>query len=274
MVRIWLVLVSILAISHAAWAQKHKKADPEQEKRDAEARDHYEKGLKHYNLGEFDPAVEEFKKAYELSDAPGLLFNIAQVYRAKEDYKQALYFYRTYLRLQPDAPNRADVEARVADLERLVAEKQKLQDAPPKETIPPENKEPLAPTPQMQTPPPQRRDTGEPGSGKTFELAGLITAGVGVALLGTGIVFGLSASSASDDLTKASQMGTPWSPALQQKYDDGQSAQTKATLFTILGGAAIVGGGVLYYLGWNKNNSSVALAPLPGGTAMVVTCRF
>ena len=278
MVRIWLVLVSILAVSHVAWAQKHKKADPEQEKRDAEARDHYEKGLTHYNLGEFDPAVEEFKKAYELSNAPGLLFNIAQVYRAKEDYKQALYFYRTFLRLQPEAPNRADVEARIADLERMVAEKQKLQEAPPKETLPPNGEakpEVQAPPPPMQSAPPvQRKDTGEPESGKTYEIAGLVTAGVGVALLGTGIAFGLSASSASDDLTKASQMGTPWSPALQQKYDDGQSASTKSTLFTILGGAAIVGGGVLYYLGWNKSNSSVAVAPLPGGTAMVVTCRF
>ena len=282
MQRTLVVLISILAISHVAWAQKHHKADPEQEKREAEARDHYEKGLTHYNLGEFDPAVEEFKKAYELSNAPGLLFNIAQVYRAKEDYKQALYFYRTYLRLQPDAPNRADVEARVADLERMVAEKQKLSEAPPKETIGPngeakaeEHTTPAQPPPMQTAPPVQRADTGESGSsGKSFELAGIITAGVGVALVATGIVFGMSASSASDDLTKASQSGTPWSPALQQKYDDGQSASTKATLFTILGGAAIVGGGVLYYLGWNKSNSSVALAPLPGGTAMVVTCRF
>ena len=34
---------------------------------------------------------------------------------------------------------------------------------------------------------------------------------------------------------------------------------------------------LLYYLGWRKNNESsttVSLAPLPGGTAMVVTCRF
>src|SRR5262249_38245523 len=132
-----LVVLSILAVSQTTFAQKRRKVDPEQEKREAEARDHYEKGLTHYNLGEFDPAVDEFKKAYELSSAPGLLFNIAQVYRAKEDYKQALYFYRTYLRLQPDAPNRADVEARIADLEKMVAEKQRLQEAPPKETISP-----------------------------------------------------------------------------------------------------------------------------------------
>src|SRR5579884_3926042 len=140
MKRLVLALALVLPVVKAqpSFAQaRHHKPDSEQEKKDAEARDHYEKGLTHYNLGEFDPAVEEFKKAYELSNAPGLLFNIAQVYRAKEDYKQALYFYRTYLRLQPDAPNRADVEARIADLEKMQAEKQRLADAPPKETIAP-----------------------------------------------------------------------------------------------------------------------------------------
>lgn len=273
------VVLSILSLGSAAFAQKHIKKDPEQEKRDLEARDHYEKGLTHYNLGEFDPAVEEFKKAYELSNAPGLLFNIAQVYRAKEDFKQALYFYRTFLRLQPDAPNRADVEARVADLERMMAEKQKLQEAPPKETMTPtgEVKAEAKPEPMQSTPQPlQRTDTGEPGGGKTLEVAGLITAGVGVALLGTGIAFGLSASSAQDDVNKAVQSGMPWTPELQQKYDDGQSSATKATAFMIIGGAAVAGGGLLYYLGWRKNNSDtqVSLAPLPGGTAMVVTCRF
>jgi len=274
-----LVVLSILSIASAAFAQKHKK-DPEQEKRDLEARDHYEKGLTHYNLGEFDPAVEEFKKAYELSNAPGLLFNIAQVYRAKEDFKQALYFYRTFLRLQPDAPNRADVDARIADLERMMAEKQKLQEAPPKETMSPtgevkaEAKQ--TPPPMQSAPPVQQRDTSEAGGGKTLEVAGLITAGVGVALLGTGIVFGISASGAQDDVNKAVQSGTPWTPELQQKYDDGQSAATKATAFMIIGGAAVAGGSLLYYLGWRKNNSDtqVSLAPLPGGTAMVVTCRF
>ena len=78
-----------------------------------EARELYKKAMTHYELGAFDDAIVEFKRAYELTSAPGLLFNIAQVYRMKKDAEQAVYFYRTYLRLMPDAPNRADVEARL-----------------------------------------------------------------------------------------------------------------------------------------------------------------
>ena len=85
-----------------------------------EARDLYKKGMTHYELGEFDVAIEEFKRAYALTSAPGLLFNLAQVYRMKKDPEQAVYFYRTYLRLVPDAPNRADVEALIAENQALV----------------------------------------------------------------------------------------------------------------------------------------------------------
>src|SRR6185503_12676976 len=73
-----------------------------------EARLHYERGLAHYNFGEMPAAIEEFKQAYALSNAPGLLFNLAQAERLAGQPDQALYSYRTYLRLVPDAPNRAD----------------------------------------------------------------------------------------------------------------------------------------------------------------------
>ena len=85
-----------------------------------EARELYKKGMTHYELGEFDPAIDEFKRAYALTSAPGLLFNLAQVYRMKKDPEQAVYFYRTYLRLVPNAPNRADVEALLAENQALV----------------------------------------------------------------------------------------------------------------------------------------------------------
>ena len=56
------------------------------------------------------PPSSEFKLAYARSQAPGLLFNLAQASRLNKDYEQALHFYRTYLRVRPDAPNRDDVE--------------------------------------------------------------------------------------------------------------------------------------------------------------------
>src|SRR4051812_48415736 len=81
------------------------------------ARQHYETASRLYNTGEFDAAIGEFKQAYGLSPAPGLLFNIGQAYRAKKDYEHARYFYTTYLREDPDAPEAAYVRARMQEMD-------------------------------------------------------------------------------------------------------------------------------------------------------------
>src|SRR6185312_1826267 len=92
-----------------------------------EAKDHYDRGMAHYELGEFGPAVDEFKAAYALSQAPGLLFNLAQASRLGKDYEQALHFYRTYLRVRPDAANRDDVEKRISELEPIVEKRRRAE---------------------------------------------------------------------------------------------------------------------------------------------------
>jgi tetratricopeptide (TPR) repeat protein len=83
------------------------------------AQELYRSGNAHYNLAEFDAAIADFKAAYELSAAPGLLFNLAQAARLGHHNEQALHYYKTYLRLRPDATNRADVEAHIAMLQTV-----------------------------------------------------------------------------------------------------------------------------------------------------------
>src|SRR5688572_6655498 len=107
---------------------------------DAQARAHYDRALVHYNLSEWDEAIREFKKAYELSKAPGLLFNIAQAYRLQGNKRMVLSSYKSYLRLDPGAPNRAEVEARIAELDKAIAEDKPTGPAPrvePKPVAPP-----------------------------------------------------------------------------------------------------------------------------------------
>lgn len=86
-----------------------------------QARKHYQEGVSAYNGGEFDRAVKEYKAAYALKRDPALLFNIAQAYRLAKDFEQALFFYRSYLRSQPQAANRAEVEDRIVKLEEELA---------------------------------------------------------------------------------------------------------------------------------------------------------
>ncbi len=48
---------------------------------------------------------------------PVFLFNIAQCHRKMGHDKEAVDFYKSYLRNAPNAPNRADVQKRIQELE-------------------------------------------------------------------------------------------------------------------------------------------------------------
>jgi tetratricopeptide (TPR) repeat protein len=83
----------------------------------AEALEHFDKGRKLYQVGEYRPALEEFKKAFLLKEDPVFIFNIAQCHRQLGEAKQALTFYKRYLATDPQASRRQQVQKLIADLE-------------------------------------------------------------------------------------------------------------------------------------------------------------
>jgi hypothetical protein len=88
---------------------------------DAEkARVLFSQGSKFYDVGQFDKAIEAWQQGYDQKPDPSFLFNIAQAYRQKEDPKQAIFFYKSYLRNSPKAANRAEVEQRIAALQKQI----------------------------------------------------------------------------------------------------------------------------------------------------------
>ena len=253
-----------------------------EDQKKAEAKSQYEKGLSHYNLGEFDSAIQAFRRAYEISNAPGLLFNIAQAYRLKKDYEQASYFYTTYLRLKPDAPNRADVEERLAELEKLIADQKAMDKAKPIGTVSPDGKDPQVTVNVVDKREPTQAQPrvggggGGGGGGDSLMTAGLATAGAGGALVITGLVFGKMAKGAESDLNALNAMGGVWTQEAQDKYDAGKRNNMIATISFIAGGAAVATGGVLWVMGKIKTprGSGVAVVPTRGGTTVAVGWQF
>ena len=81
------------------------------------ARRHYERGEKLFALGRFDDALEEYQEAFDAKPLPGFLYNIGQCYRNLLDYDQAIFSFKKYLKLQPDADNKDAVEQLITDLE-------------------------------------------------------------------------------------------------------------------------------------------------------------
>ncbi|HET9626104.1 MAG TPA: tetratricopeptide repeat protein, partial [Kofleriaceae bacterium] len=62
-------------------------------------------------------ALDEYQKAFDAKPIPAFLFNIGQCYRNLGDYDAAIFSYRKYLKLAPDAANRDQVEQLITDLE-------------------------------------------------------------------------------------------------------------------------------------------------------------
>ena len=60
-----------------------------------------------------------------------MLFNIAQCHKNSSQPEEAIRFYKNYLRNAPNAANRADVEKRIAEMERLAEERKRQAAAPP-----------------------------------------------------------------------------------------------------------------------------------------------
>lgn len=77
----------------------------------------YEKGRTMFKLKKMRQALVFFKRAYEMAPLPGFLFNIGQCYRFLNDVKQALFFYRQYVRDNPGTPDSIFVEKIISRLE-------------------------------------------------------------------------------------------------------------------------------------------------------------
>jgi tetratricopeptide (TPR) repeat protein len=83
----------------------------------AAARQHTRQGTSFYNLDRFAEALAEYQAAYLAAPDPALLFNIAQCQRRLGRRTEALDYYRKYLRNSPGAPNRAEVERHIRELD-------------------------------------------------------------------------------------------------------------------------------------------------------------
>lgn len=88
----------------------------------AEADKHYQLGKRHYNLNEWDEAIDEFKTAYKLFPDPVNLFNIAQAYRLKgKNCTAAAQFYANYQREEKNKKLRDSVTKVRKDMEACAA---------------------------------------------------------------------------------------------------------------------------------------------------------
>jgi len=251
------VLVCAALPPRLAWAQglEEPQAPADME---AKARALYERGIRHYNLFEYDQAIEAFKEGYKLSGIPAFLFNIAQSYRLKGDCVQALLFYRNYLRSHPDAENRKIAEEKMAAMEECVrkAEAEKARAA----------EKPLgnvAPHTQKRT---------------HLKVLGLLSLGMGLTLGGASVYFGLQARESSSKISDLYKAGGTWDRAAQDTERWGRLSQALMITLAASGAAFVTTGAVVTWYGFRPAEQPprgrLAFVPSPTGGAVVCVGAF
>ncbi len=113
----------VLALSSAVLPAAQVFAQPSQSKVD-EAKQRYTKGVDLHTEGDYQSALIEFKRSYELVPNYSVLFNIGQVYFQLADYANALRTFEQYLDeggKRIPATRRSDVERDVDKLKTRVA---------------------------------------------------------------------------------------------------------------------------------------------------------
>jgi tetratricopeptide (TPR) repeat protein len=88
-----------------------------------DAKDLFQRGAAAYREGQYEKAISLFREAYRQHPYPELVYNTGQAYEKLGDTPRALESFREYLRLSPDASDRATVEKRIQALEQRLAKK-------------------------------------------------------------------------------------------------------------------------------------------------------
>jgi len=253
----------------------------------SQARDHFRKGSKAFDLGHYAEAIKEYEAAYDLKEDPALLFNIAQAYRLDGDNQNAVRVYKSFLHRMPDAPNRVEVERRIAELEKVIEQQGRAKEGPPEGTLAPTDRPPTPPPvapPSVPVGAPSQQGSVEPNAvpppdshpGRNKKIAGVVVAGIGVAAMAAGIAFGVLAVNAGNDLTHLNQtMGTFDS----KKQSAGQTDQVVEGVCLGIGAAAIAVGAVVYALGYREGamrRSHAAVTPFiaPGTAGLSALVSF
>lgn len=204
---------------------------------DERARRHFEAGRSLYDAGAFDRAGQEFEEAYRLSDRPELLYNIYVAYRDAGDVRKASTALRAYLeQMGESAPDRTNLEARLASLDAQVAAMDQAEEAERQRQAEEEAR-------RM-----QERDTAVQPEPEGPSIAPWIVVGVGGAAILAGVVTGVMALGAVSDIEDNCNGLTGCPASYTELENDRDAARTlvRVTDTLLIGGTLVLAGGLAW----------------------------
>ncbi len=198
-------------------------------------------------------AAQNYLEAYKLFPSADFLFNAAKMYRLADEPEKARRYFEEYLSLDPTGRGADQARTALEELPEVAA----LPGPKTENNSEPES-EAFAPTaPVALVPSPRNRVVATHTERRTLVIPAVISTSSGAILAGLGIYYALRSKQISDEVSD--NMG--YDPDLEQR---GKNASRNAYIFSGIGAAALIGGGILYVVGSptsGQRDDTVSIAP-------------
>lgn len=215
----------------------------------------FHQGQTFFDKGDYTSAVAKWDESYRLSKEPELLFMIGQAFENEGRCADALATYRRFVSLAPDSEHRPLADKFVREL------------TPKCDAAKPDKNQSSIKNPDAGHDRDLVEHDNEHPAG--LKIAGLAVVGAGAVSIATGLYFGHRASSLGNEVTNACKSGCDWA-VYGSKDAEGRRAETKQYVFAGIGVAAIIGGGVMYWLA-SREQRPTSIAIAPGHDGAVIT---
>ncbi len=233
----------------------------------AAAKGAFQAGRVSFDEAEYERAITYWQDAYRRDcTATGLLLNLSRAYELNGNLVNAVHALEEYLARNPDTPQRAQLERRVAFLrERL---EQSAAAAPPS---PESSTDPVEPETTASAKRPEQEVLAPPAEQAATEerpLWPLFVAGGGGLIAIVGSILYFDASSDVSEYRDLCRGSTCPDEKTASAANDAASNQTTYAVVTV-GGLAVLGGGLAwYFLGSGDAGGASGALPLNGSLAM------
>lgn len=220
--------------------------------------------------GDEATAVKAYGCSFRMVPHHSTAYNLARAAERAGELRLALSAHREYLRLRPDAPDRAEVDARIKSLDERVASS----GGGPGDGLGATDAAGAGPpaAPSSSAVEAEARRPGGLMAGLRLTTPEWVIAGVGTAALVSGIIFNVGARAAMADCRRLASSNNI--VGARGACDRARPfAYTSYVLFGTAAAAAIADG-VLIWTHRREPVESVSLLPLSGGAALIASGRF
>ncbi len=237
-------------------------------------------GLGALEAGDGARALTLFEQAYALIPHPQLIYNLGRASELAGDEQAAISRFEQFVAVAPRDPYARDASDRLPRLRKQLASKQAAAALEAERAAAEEREAKAARAAEAARRAAAERDDradleerddrdraderrdGGGGLGAGLKLGGVAVGVAGLAALGMGTYHGVRS------YRLARELEDQYSTARAAEHE---TARGKVTPYAIAGGALVVTGGLLYYLGHRRSRprSEVAMLPIAGGAELV-----